>query len=63
MGRRWRGGVDAEEDGRDDIVAVAKAGITKDAVLRGVEGLDMNKLLDDTQTAITDDMNCRQTRN
>jgi hypothetical protein len=31
--------------------------------LRGVEGLDMNKLLDDTQTAITDDMDCRQTRN
>jgi hypothetical protein len=35
--------------------AVAKAGITKDAVLRGVEGLDMNKLMDDTQTAITDE--------
>jgi hypothetical protein len=35
--------------------AVAKAGITKSAVMRGVEGLDMNKLLDDTQSAITDD--------
>ena len=34
---------------------VAKAGLTKDAVLKGVEGLDVNKLLDDTQTAITDD--------
>lgn len=35
--------------------AVAKAGITKRAVMRGVEGLDMNKFLDDTHTAITDD--------
>ncbi len=32
-----------------------KAGITKDAVMQGVDGLDMNKLLDHTQSAITDE--------
>ena len=35
--------------------AVAKAGITKDTVMKGVEGLDVNKLLDDTQSAMTDE--------
>ena len=52
-GDAGRGGAGSAGAGIMD--AVAKAGITKDAVLRGVEGLDMNKLLDDTQTAITDD--------
>lgn len=32
-----------------------KAGITKDAVMQSVDGLDMNKLLDHTQSAITDE--------
>ena len=35
--------------------AVAKAGITKDTVMKGVEGIDVNKLIDDTQSAMTDE--------
>ena len=40
--------------------AVAKAGITKDTVMKGVEGLDVNKLLDDTQSAMTDEVARRE---
>lgn len=46
-------------DGNDATVqlmdAVTKAGITKDTVLSSVEGLDVNKLIDDTQSVMTDE--------
>ncbi len=35
--------------------AVTKAGLTKETVMKGVEGLDVGKLLDDTQSAMTDE--------
>ena len=35
--------------------AVTKAGITKETVMKGVEGLDVSKLLDDTQSVMTDE--------
>jgi len=35
--------------------AVTKAGITKETVMKGVEGLDVHKLLDDTQSVMTDE--------
>lgn len=35
--------------------AVAKAGITKDTVMKKVEGLNVDKLLDDTRSAVTDE--------
>ena len=50
---------DASKPGADAapgiIDAVAKAGITKDAVMKGVEGLDVDKLLDGTRSAVTDE--------
>ena len=46
-------------DGNDVTVqlidAVSKAGITKETVLSSVEGLDVNKLIDDTQSVMTDE--------
>ncbi|KAL7542529.1 hypothetical protein ACHAXR_011895 [Thalassiosira sp. AJA248-18] len=42
------------------IDAVAKAGITKDTVMKGVEGLDVNKILDNTQSAMTDEVARRE---
>ena len=46
-------------DGNDATVqlmdAVTKAGITKETVLNSVGGLDVNKLLDDTQSVMTDE--------
>ncbi len=50
---------DASKPGADAapgiIDAVAKAGITKDAVMKGVEGLGVDKLLDGTRSAVTDE--------
>ena len=37
------------------VEVAAKAGITKDSLMQGVGQLDVNKLLDDTQTAMTDE--------
>lgn len=46
----------AEGDATAGIMqAVTKAGITKETVMKGVEGLDVNKLLDDTQSVMTDE--------
>eukprot|EP00986_Skeletonema_menzelii_P005010 scaffold1749_cov148-Skeletonema_menzelii.AAC.18 len=46
------GGTDATAGVLD---AVTKAGLTKETVMKGVEGLDVSKLLDDTQSALTDE--------
>jgi hypothetical protein len=47
--------------GTGGIVEVAaKAGITKDSLMQGVGQLDVNKLLDDTQNAISDEAARRQ---
>ncbi|KAL9186078.1 hypothetical protein ACHAXT_005316 [Thalassiosira profunda] len=48
------------EAGAGIMDAVAKAGITKDTVMKGVEGLNVNKLLDDTQNAMTDEVARRE---
>ena len=49
----------AKADGTDATAgildAVTKAGLTKEMVLKKVEDLDVNKLLDDTQSAMTDE--------
>ena len=42
-------------DTRGFVEVAAKAGITKDSLMQGVGQLDVNKLLDDTQTAMTDE--------
>jgi hypothetical protein len=51
-GKKMPKGADAAT-GLMDIAV--KVGITKDAVMQSVDGLDMNKLLDHTQSAITDE--------
>ena len=45
---------------RGIVEVAAKAGITKDSLMQGVGQLDVNKLLDDTQTAMTDEAARRQ---
>jgi len=53
------GRLGAKADGTDATAGildvVTKAGITKETVMKGVEGLDVSKLLDDTQSAMTDE--------
>jgi hypothetical protein len=46
------GGTDATAGIMD---AMAKAGLTKETVMKGVEDLDVSKLLDDTQSVMTDE--------
>ncbi|KAL3801633.1 hypothetical protein HJC23_013138 [Cyclotella cryptica] len=45
---------------RGIIEVAAKAGITKEGLMKGVGQLDVNKLLDETQTAMTDETARRQ---
>jgi hypothetical protein len=45
---------------RGIVEVAAKAGITKDSLMQGVGQLDVDKLLDDTQTAMTDETARRQ---
>jgi len=60
LGSPQRKGANNKDVSTDIIDAVAKAGITKDTVMKGVEGLDVNKLLDDTQNAMTDEVARRE---
>lgn len=50
----------ATGDGAGIMDAVAKAGITKDTVMKSVEGLDVNRLLDNTHNAMTDEIARRE---
>jgi len=60
LGSPQRKGANNRDASADIMDAVAKAGITKDTVMKGVEGLDVNKLLDDTQSAMTDEVARRE---
>jgi len=60
LGSPQRKGANNRDVSTDIMDAVAKAGITKDTVMKGVEGLDVNKLLDDTQSAMTDEVARRE---